>query len=122
LQTSAKKVELAKHALDLAIESVVAEDAKELADEWLANLADLRERFWLFDGLTGRKSRNHPETPKQYGDSGYRPMKLDTSIHEIVIRSRGVIGGDDAIHEKQAKAVAVGEYIMALRKDADAKL
>jgi hypothetical protein len=125
LQTSEKAVDLAKYQLDLAVESVVGEDAKALADEWLADLADLQKRFWLFDALNGRRIRNHPDEPKQHFGTGNRPLKLDTSIYKIVIGSRGVITDDaaaGAIAEQQAKAVLVGEYIQELKKNPDAKL
>jgi hypothetical protein len=52
-------------------------------------------------------------------------LKLDASIHQIAIRSRGVLTDDNAANalaEQQAKAVAVGEYIQELRKNPDAKL
>jgi hypothetical protein len=125
LHTSAKAVDLAKYHLDLAVELVVGEDAKELAKEWLADLADLQKRFWLFDALNGRKVRNHPDEPKQHFGTGVRPMKLDTSIHKIATRSRGVLTDDaaaGAIAEQQEKAVLVGEFVQALHRDPDAKL
>jgi hypothetical protein len=125
LHTSAKAVDLAKYHLDLAVESVVGEDAKELADKWLADLADLQKRFWLFDAINGRRIRNHPDEPKQHFGTGNRPLKLDASIHKIAINSRGVLTDDaaaGAIAEQQAKAVLVGELVQTLHKDADAKL
>jgi hypothetical protein len=122
LQTSAKAVELEKYQLDLATESVVAEDAEAMAVKWLADPADLRKRFWMFDALSGRKIRLDPNEPKQHFGTGYRPMKLGTAIHEIVIRSRGVIGNGDVTTEQREKALLVGEYIVALHRDPDAKL
>jgi hypothetical protein len=125
LKTSAKAVDLQKYQLDIAVESVVSEDVKEMADEWLADLADLQRRFWIFDALNGRRIRNHPEEPVQHCGTGNRPWKLDTSIHQIAIRSRGVLTDDaaaGAIAEQQSKAVMVGEYIQELRRNPEAKL
>jgi hypothetical protein len=51
-------------------------------------------------------------------------MRFGTAIHKIAIRSRGVINDDEAglgISEQHAKALLVGEYIVALQKDANAK-
>jgi hypothetical protein len=123
LQTSEQAIERRKYELDLAIESVVAEDAEALAAEWLADLAALRKRFWTFEAISGRKIRNDPDLPPVISATGnVRPFHLGKAIHEIVIGSRGVIGGDDAITEQQAKAVAVGEFVLALHKDDGAKM
>jgi hypothetical protein len=122
LQASAKTVERRKYELDLAVEAVVIEDAEALATEWLADLEDLRKRFWMFEALSGRKVRLDPDAPLRHFSTGYRPIKLGAAVHTITIKSRGVIGGEDTIAEQQAKAVLVGEYIAALKRDAHATL
>jgi hypothetical protein len=122
LAASAKTVERAKYQLDLATESVVVEDAEELAAQWLADLKDLRERFWMFEAIAGRKVRLDPDVPLQHFSTGYRPLVAGPMVAQITHKSRGVIGGDDALAVQQEKALVVGEYVQALKRDARATL
>jgi hypothetical protein len=122
LGTSAMAVERKRYELDLAVEAVVVDDAEALAVQWLADLDDLRRRFWTFEAVAGRKVRLDPDEPLQHFSTGYRPLALGQMVAQITHRSRGVIGGDDAIAEQQGKAVLVGEFVQALHKDPDAKL
>jgi hypothetical protein len=109
----------------LAIEAVVVADSKPLAAEWLKDLEALCKRFWTMEALSGRKVRLDPDEPAQRFGTGYRPFAHDVLVRKVVEQCRGVLTGDNAangIYDKEAKAVAVGEYVQELQKNPDAKL
>ena len=94
------------------------EDAEALADEWLKDLQELRESYWIFSALAGRKVQNDPDAPKQHFDHGYRPLKLGDLARKAAGET-GVIDGSETLvgaSKQQAKALTVGEYIQRCTK------